>query len=216
MTTDRGIDRAAGRQHGIDDSEILPPDVAGLQGGDKPGVRRQVARHHHQAAGFLVEAVHNTGARQCRQVRGVIQQRIQQRPVRIARRGMHHQPRRFVNDQQVVILVDHVQCDCLCLAHRLHRDLGIDLHLLTALDDFTRLRHATIKRDLAGADPLLQPAAGIVRHQLGQRLVQPAATHGFRNADRQVYGLRHVRKCMGYNQRPATGRIVFRSLILIP
>ena len=42
-------------------------------------------------------------------------QRIDQRAVGIARRRMHHQPRRLVDDDEVLVLVDHVERNILAL-----------------------------------------------------------------------------------------------------
>jgi hypothetical protein len=71
--------------------------------------------------------VDDAGARQQLQRRVAEQQGVDQGPVRIAGAGMHHQPGRLVDHEDVFILVQDVQRDV--LGHRvrlgfLHRGQG--------------------------------------------------------------------------------------------
>ena len=74
-------------------------------------VRLQGLGDDQQPGGVLVDAMDDTGAGQRGQIRAVVQQRIEQRAVRIAGTGMHHQPHRLVDHQQMVVLVDDIQFD---------------------------------------------------------------------------------------------------------
>ena len=69
--------------------------------------------HHQKSAGVLVDAVHNAGAdcsADARELpRTVIQQRVDQRAVRIAGRRMNHHSLWLVHHQQERVLVDNFQ-----------------------------------------------------------------------------------------------------------
>ena len=71
-------------------------------------MRRVVFRHHETAAGFLVQPVDDARPRHAadaaQPARAMMQQRVDQRVFLVARRRMHHQPRRFVQHQQVRVL----------------------------------------------------------------------------------------------------------------
>ena len=84
--------------------QILAADLARRQLRDQPRMRLGRARHDQQAAGVLVEPMHQPGARHARQRRIVRQQRVLQRVLAIAGARMHHQARRLVQHQQRAIL----------------------------------------------------------------------------------------------------------------
>ena len=141
--------------------------------------------------------------RQRRQSGIMVQQGIEQGPVRVAGRGVHHQPGRLVDDQQVVIFVDQLQPYRLGCMGALTGDLGIDAHRIATAHTLPDPWHPVIERHLPVPYPLLKTAARILRHQLRQRLVQTLAFQMFRDADRQVDGLGHEKKGLGYTLTPA-------------
>ena len=67
-----------------------------------------VFRHHHQTRGVAVETMDNTGARQCSKNRVVSQKTIQKRVVPVPSGRMYNQSCGFIDDQDVVIFVNHV------------------------------------------------------------------------------------------------------------
>ena len=77
-----------------------------------------VFRHQDHARSILVQPVDDPrparAANTC-QIGAVIQNRVDQRPVPIARGWMHHHARGLVDHQQIGILVQHVQRDRLRL-----------------------------------------------------------------------------------------------------
>ena len=64
--------------------------------------------HHHQAAGVLVQAMHDACAGHFAGLRVQRQQTIEQRAAPVARGRMHHQTRGLVDDTQVSVFVDHI------------------------------------------------------------------------------------------------------------
>ncbi len=106
----------------------------------------------------------------------VMQQRVEQRALPIARAGMRHQTCRLVDDQDRLVLVNDVQADVfrlvgVFLGQRFRRHLHILAapHLL-----FPACRQAA-QQDMAGLDPALQAVARVFRQQLGQTLVESFA-----------------------------------------
>ena len=79
---------------------------------------------HHHATRILVETVDNAGtlftADTCQAFAAMVDQRIDQRPVRVARRRVCDHPRRFVDDDDVIIFEKDIQRDIL----RLRSGLG--------------------------------------------------------------------------------------------
>ena len=76
-----------------------------------------VAGDENQAAGFLVETMHDAGTRLAADLRKLgeaVQQRVDQRAaiavvVGGARSGVHHHAGRLVDDGEVVVLVDDIE-----------------------------------------------------------------------------------------------------------
>ena len=111
VSSDRLINLTPGRTDPgtMRQRQILSPD---LPRGDGPnqGVHcRSRARHHHQPARVLVQSVNNSGARQIYGPRIVGQQAVQKGTAPVTRCRMNHQARRFVEHQQMFILVHVVQ-----------------------------------------------------------------------------------------------------------
>jgi hypothetical protein len=77
--------------------QVMPLDAARLQLAHQIGLRRKRLCHHQQAAGVLVQAMHDAGARNIGQGRRVMQQSIQQGTGRLAVARMHHQAGRLVD-----------------------------------------------------------------------------------------------------------------------
>jgi len=113
---------------------------------------------HHQSGGVLVEAVNQTGTGlrlvgQARNVLEVMQDTVHQRPGVIPVAGMDHEVHGLVEDQHVVVFVDHVQVHRLWeqfkledWLRKLHRDHVPRLHLVVALDRRAVDTHVTFFR----------------------------------------------------------------------
>ena len=60
MPPDGCLNTATGSEHAVDDRQVFTLYSARLQCLDQPFMRRQVARHYHQATGIFVEPVHDS------------------------------------------------------------------------------------------------------------------------------------------------------------
>ena len=109
MAADRAIDTPASRGPPPHQRQILAADLARRERRDQPRVRLGRARDDQQPAGVLVEAVHESGARYACEPAIVREQRILQRVRAVAGARMHHQARRFVEHQQLAILVHDLE-----------------------------------------------------------------------------------------------------------
>ena len=127
-----------------------------------------------QTAGVPVDAVYDAGALLAADagegVPAVVQQGVDQRAVRMARRRMHHHAHGLIHHDDVLILVDHVQWDIL-------RD---GLRLLCLRQCHAQLLPAGDAIAFAGDGAALrqQPCgggAGQALHPPGQEAVQPGA-----------------------------------------
>mmetsp|Transcript_42326 Transcript_42326/g.99429 ORF Transcript_42326/g.99429 Transcript_42326/m.99429 type:complete len:417 (-) Transcript_42326:2726-3976(-) len=132
---------------------------------------------HHQAAGVLVEAVHDARTRQPRRRRMVGQQPVHQRARPVARGRVHDQPGRLVHDHQVLILVGQGQ------HHRLGAEgpalvgwLQFHLDALASAQLQRRLeQHDAVGLHTTPLDQGLQMVARELRREAGQPAVQPLA-----------------------------------------
>ena len=94
-------------------SDFTPISLVSRQ----PFVRAVVLGRDDQPAGILVDAVDDARTRDAadpRQLpRAMVQQRVDQRAVKVAARRMHDQPRRLVDDDQVFVLERDDEVDVL-------------------------------------------------------------------------------------------------------
>ena len=98
---------------------VDPVDAMHTELGAERLVRGIVFGHDQQTAGVLIDTVDDAGAdgpADAGKLPGaVVQQRVDQRAVRVAGGRMHHHALGFVDDDQIVILVDDIQRDVLGL-----------------------------------------------------------------------------------------------------
>ena len=96
------------RQLAAEDRVVNLLHLPGGELGGKREVRLVILGHHQAAAGFLVEPVDDARTRNAADAaqlpRAMVKQGIDQRVFFVASGGMHHQPRRFVQDQQGLVL----------------------------------------------------------------------------------------------------------------
>ena len=119
MAVERGVDGALRpARRAPNQSEIAAFERAfGLVGelGGERAVGGVGLGHHHQAAGVLVEPVHDArpldAADAGEAVAAMGDQRVDQRAGGVAGGRMHHQPGWLVDDDEVVVLVDDVERD---------------------------------------------------------------------------------------------------------
>jgi hypothetical protein len=119
------------------DREIGPFQAVMLKHLDQPLVGLGALRYHHHPAGVLVEPVHDAGAQRIGAALhlGVVQQRVDERAVGVARSGVNHEAGGLVEDDQMVVLEQDLQGNRLGLgAHRLgRRRVNQDLRAIHSL-----------------------------------------------------------------------------------
>ena len=109
----------------------------------------------------------------------MVQQRVDQRPVEIARGRMDDQPGGLVDDQQMLVLEHDGQRDVLRFVVRRLRLGHRDAQAFVAADLGRRVAHRlAVRLDRAAADQRLQPLARQGRHGIGERTVEPPAGMG--------------------------------------
>ncbi len=143
--------------------------------------RALVLGRDQHAARVLVEAVHDAGPRHAadpferRPAMG--QKRVHQRAVQIAGRGMHHEPRLLVDDDEIVVLVEDDERNVLRLRlgryGRRHGD-GI---ALARFDPEVRVSYRGFAfAHAAFFDQRLEPRARQIGQPLCQEMIQPPAS----------------------------------------
>ena len=105
------------------------------------------------------------------------QKRVDQRVIRVARRRMHDQPGRLVDDDEVRVLEQHHQLHRLRLGARRHRRRDAHVDAITGAQARTRLGRAAVDLDQALVDQAAHLRAGqrplAAAQRLGQELIQP-------------------------------------------
>ena len=135
-------------------------------------------RHDQQAARILVDPVHDAGPRDQSQLRVMGQERVLQGARGIARTGMHHQPHRLVEHQQVAVRIPHVERDLLRHDGVIDGQLCPDVHAFPAEDLVTGARLAPVDLDRPVLDPAGEARARILRQRLGEDGIEPYAARG--------------------------------------
>ena len=113
MATDGKIDGPAAFKIAAHQRVVVAFDRARLQLPHQIGLRFQRARHHHQSAGVLVQAMDDTGARHPVEFGRVVEQGVLKRPGPIASPRMDDESGRLVDHDQVIVLEDDVERDIL-------------------------------------------------------------------------------------------------------
>lgn len=172
------IHAAASHEMPLHQCAVLAVHCAGLQLVDQRIVRLQRLGDHEQTARVLVEPMHDAGARNCRECRFMMQQRILQRPIGIPSCGMDDQARRLVDDQKLLVLVDEVECDRLGQTIALGFEFSLHANRFATPDLVAAAARTIVDQDLSRVDPLLEPTARKLGHQGRERLIEPTAGQG--------------------------------------
>ena len=134
MPADGVIDGAAAGYAPDHQRQIIAVHRMNAQHLDQHRVRLDAARHDQQSAGVFVDAMHDAGARHSGQPRVPGQQRVLQRARRITRPRVHDQAHRFVDHQQVFILIADIERDGLRQHRLIGRHAGAQVDGLAAID----------------------------------------------------------------------------------
>ena len=144
----------------------------------QPRMNRIRLGRHQQAGGVLVQPVHDPrpldAADPGQAAAAMVQQGIDQRAPLVARRGVHHHSGRFVDDNQMLILMDDIERDILRNWRSFNRRRHHHLDLVAGVQFFASLHH----RLLVDADPSvcnerLKSRPRHIRRLAGQKSVQP-------------------------------------------
>ena len=193
----RGIDGERGlRRHAVGQRQVGAMDFARRDRARERGHGRQGARDHHHARGVLVQPVHDARARQQRGRPVPRQQRIEHRARPVARCRVDHEASRLVDDEQVRVLVQHVQRNRLRPERQaLVRGHEFEADALAGLDPPGGHRgRAALDLHVASFDQMLKVTARELRRHGDQQTVQPHAMLGRRDDLLPQLGLRRLRR----------------------
>ena len=186
VAADRRRDAAGGRLRSpLDERQVDPADPMGFELPAQLLVRRIVLGTNHQAACILVQPVHDAGpldAADARQAAlAMMQERVDQGARGVAGPGMYDQPGRFVDDDQIGVLIDHLQGDILGLWFRLGRRRQADFKALAGFDPVCgvgyrgRAAVAVPAVDKPLEQQRLEARAGQIGTFGGQKAIEPLA-----------------------------------------
>jgi len=192
MTADRCVDRCRARDVALRERDVFAFHCARLQLPHEIGLRNRGFCDNQKAARILIESMNNAGARKRRELRRVMKERVQQRPVAVAAARVDDQARRLVDDENRVVLVHDGKLDRLRHIRDRERFLqDLDHDPLAARQPPFALRDRAIERDAPRVDPVLEPTAGMLGNQLRERLVeaQPSEVGGDPKLERSPDGI---------------------------
>jgi hypothetical protein len=113
MPSDGSVDRAGDvGQSPVNQTQVFPSHAPSLDLLLQMLLRPSGFGHHHHPGCVLIQTMDNARTlfvRHRQEIGTVGQQGIDQRTVPMTGRWMHHQPRRFVEDQQLLIFIENVQ-----------------------------------------------------------------------------------------------------------
>ena len=138
--------------------------------------------------------MHEARARDRPQPRIVCEQPVEERSVAIARAGVDHEPGGFVEDQQVRVVVEDGERSRLGGRPAVALDGADDTGPFPARDTIPDPYRRPVEGRGAGADPSLDPGAGVLREELRERPV------GSRPGERVGYD---AVESDGFRHRPA-------------
>ena len=166
--------------HAVTDRQIMPLDRVFLELRRKPMMRPIALGGHQEPARLLVDPVHDPRtllaphARQA--LAAMVDQCIHERPPRRSGRGMDNHARRFIDNDQIVILIKHLERDLFRADMALVRLLDADLDLVALTGAKPRVGdRRTIDRNRPPLDQLAKPRPRqrrLVWHIARKRLIK--------------------------------------------
>ena len=137
-------------------------------------------RHDEEARRFLVEAVDDARPLHTPDpgegIAAMVEEGVDERPIRISRAGMHDEPGRLVDDEEVLVLIDHRELDRFGLRLRRLRLGKREFDAVAGGDpEVGILEPFAIQMNPALLDQRLQAAAGVERRDAREISVDPFA-----------------------------------------
>ena len=148
----------------------VPTDLSG-----QLAVSLVIPRDHHQPRGIPVEAVHDARALHAtdrRPAPTTAEQAVNQRPGRMAGPRMHDEPRRLVDDDQVLVLVEHVKIHWFGFEPGRRRGRHFPAEAIAGAKPARRARRSIVEANVAVDDEPVHLAAAMSGEQPGQVLIQ--------------------------------------------
>ncbi|MEY3480832.1 MAG: hypothetical protein RIQ71_1607 [Verrucomicrobiota bacterium] len=141
------------------------------------GMRGVVFRHENATAGVLVQAMHDTGAKRMatrRKFSRVVQQRVNQRPSPVAHGGVDNQPRRFVEADEIVVLVQYFERDVFRLRVRACFNCRrfLRANIVARPQRLRCARRGTVDRNESCGDGALPTGAADIRPDFGKPAIK--------------------------------------------
>jgi hypothetical protein len=112
-----------------------------------------------------------------------VEERVDERAALVTRGWMHDEPRRLVDDEQVLVVVGNSKLSLLCLQCRLRALTRRDLDGLAALEPVTFRDTFTVYKHRAFGEQSLSFPTGAHFGQSGDKAVDPLARSGGRNSN---------------------------------
>ena len=193
VATNRGIDFATGGYHADHDAFVDPADAAALQLCDQLRLRLNGLGHHHKAGGVLVQAVHDTRTRHIDNVRHVVQQGVEQGAIGMTGSRMHHQARRLVDHQDIVVFIDDIEFDVLGDPFTLSFLLGNQFKNSATMDNVSRADNRAVHSQAAVFDPGGKARARVLSEELGGDLIEALAAQFGRHLCAKFNFIGHAR-----------------------
>ena len=140
-------------------------------------VRSIILCRNNQSAGIPVNAVNNPRPQSApypaQALPAVVEQGVDQGPVRVPRRGVDHHPHRLIDHDDVLVLIDHIQRDILRQGVRRLRLRHEDLYRLRPAQFAALGRRPPVYRHLLPGNKPRRRGAGQLRQTPCQETVQP-------------------------------------------
>ena len=141
-------------------------------------MRDVVLGHDHGAARLLIEPVHDAGSlltADAGKICAMMEQRVHQRVLLVARTRVHDEPGGFVDDKEIVVFVENLEWDFLRLrAARGERRLD-QPNDIARVDGLARTRRPASPGHGAALDPFLQTRARKLRERLCEEAIEAHA-----------------------------------------
>jgi len=174
VAADRCLDRPAIKQPSPGHCPIPPRDGSGLQLSNEFGLALQGLGDHHEPRGVSVQPVNNARPRKIAQRGRMSQEPVQQCALRVARRGMNHQPGRLIEDDEVLILREDAQLHGLGHPVSLWLRLRhLEGHPLPRLDWLAWANPSVLQRDQALLNPPLESSPRLLWKPGRKQAIQP-------------------------------------------
>lgn len=136
--------------------------------------------------------MHDAAARNLGQTGTVMNQRVDQGAGRVAGAGVDHQAGGFVHHEQAFVLVHDTDIDRLSDPAFVSYNMDLDFHPFTSVNEILLPPSPTVQDRVAGSDPLLNAAAGVLRKKLRQGLIHARPRKRFGNSRDEAGSIAHV------------------------